>query len=472
MDKPIEVKVSPGNSLRGEIRSPLLPGDKSISHRAILLGALAQGESVIDNLLVAGVTRPLLAALTALGVPWKLEGHRLHITGVGLHGFSAPAGPIDCGNSATTIRLLAGTLAAAGVPAVLDGTSGLRRRPMDRIITPLQAMGVPMQGSPNHTAPLHLEARPAGRPLKGIEYTLPVASAQVKSCLLLAGLAADGTLTIHEPGPSRDHTERMLSSMGALVEVDGGTVRLTPPAAGLQPLTLAVPGDFSAAAFLIVAALVTPGSEVMLRNIGLNPTRTGLLDVLLEMGGDIVFSSREQNGEQVGDLRVRHSRLHGAEIAGDLVVRMIDEFPIFAVAAAYANSPTLVRNAEELRFKESDRITALCQELRSVGVEIEETPDGFRMPGKTPPCGGRADAHGDHRLAMSLAVAGLASEAPLGVSGAEMTGESFPGFLEALQKLGAFVSSNGQGHTPGPGHSGAGHVGPGHSGHHSSGARA
>lgn len=443
MDKPIEVKVSPGNSLRGEIRSPLLPGDKSISHRAILLGAMANGPSVIDNLLVAGVTRPLLAALTALGVTWKLEGTRLRVQGVGLRGFHAPAAPLDCGNSATTIRLLAGALSASGVAATLDGTSGLRRRPMDRIVTPLQQMGVPIQSSPNHTAPLVLGERAASQQLKGIEYTLPVASAQVKSCLLIAGLGAEKTLTVHEPGPSRDHTERMLASMGAQVDVEGHTVRLTPPANGLQALTLTVPGDFSAAAFLIVAALITPGSEVMLRNIGLNPTRTGLLDVLLDMGGDIVFSSREQNGEEVGDLRVRHSRLHGAEVSGDLVVRMIDEFPIFAVAAAFAKSPTLVRNAEELRYKESDRISALCQELRSVGVEIEETPDGFSLPGKTPPCGGRADAHGDHRLAMSLAVAGLASEAPLSVTGAEMTGESFPGFLDALQKLGAYISSNG-----------------------------
>ncbi len=443
MDKPVEVKVSPGSSLRGDVRSPLLPGDKSISHRAIVLGALANGESVIENLLVAGVTRPLLAAVAALGVNWKLEGTKLRIQGVGIRGFKSPAVALDCGNSATTIRLLAGALAAAGVQATLDGTSGLRRRPMDRIVTPLQQMGVPIQAAPNHTAPLVLSARPAEQPLNGITYTLPVASAQVKSCLLIAGLGAEGTLTIHEPGPSRDHTERMLSSMGAQVVVNGNTVSLTRPPAGLDPLNLVVPGDFSAAAFLIVAALITPGSEIMLRSIGLNPTRTGLLDVLLEMGADIVFSSREQNGEQVGDLRVRHSRLHGAEVSGDTVVRMIDEFPIFAVAAAFANSPTLVRNAEELRYKESDRISALCQELRSVGVEIEETPDGFRLPGKTPPTGGRADAHGDHRLAMSMAVAGLASQRPMHVTGAEMTGESFPGFLDALQKLGAYVATNG-----------------------------
>ncbi len=444
MDKPVMIKVTPGSALRGEVRSPLLPGDKSISHRAILLGALARGASEIDNLLVAGVTRPLLNALTALGVSWRLDGTRLQVQGRGLGGFSEPAAPLECGNSATTIRLLAGALSAAGVSAVLDGTPGLRRRPMDRIVLPLQKMGVPIQASPNQTAPLVLGHRPPEQPLNGIEYTLPVASAQVKSCLLLAGLGGKETLTIHEPGPSRDHTERMLTSMGALVQVEGNTVRMTPPVDGLAPLSFTVPGDFSAAAFLIVAALITPGSELMLRNIGLNATRTGLLDVLLEMGADIVFSSREQNGEQVGDLRVRYSKLHGAEVSGDLVVRMIDEFPIFAVAAAYANSPTMVRNAEELRYKESDRISSLCQELRRVGVEIEETPDGFRLPGKTPPCGGHAEAHGDHRLAMSLAIAGLASESPLAVSGAEMAYESFPGFIEALRKLGAYVSSNGQ----------------------------
>lgn len=436
----------PGAALVGEYR---LPGDKSLSHRAALFSALAHGESRIDNFLVAGVTRAMLNALRELGVEWDLQGDRLSLVGAGPESLRSPSSPLDCGSSATTLRLLAGALAASGKSVVLDGSEGLRRRPMDRIVAPLRRMGVEIEAGPGSTAPLVLAARPEGLRLRAIEETLPVASAQVKSCLLLAGLAADGPCTLREPGPSRDHTERMLRSMGVQVESrmlpperEGGAnqylTRIEPPQVPLQPLRLSLPADISTAAFLIVAALVTPGSCLRLPGIGLNPTRTGLLDALAAMGADIrIEPARQEASEPVGDLVVTASKLEGTEISGSLVVRMIDEFPALAVAAAFARGKTLVRQAEELRYKESDRIGALCAELRKLGVEAHESPDGFIIQGGGVRGGADVEAHGDHRLAMSLAVAGLASQQPVRVRGAEMSAESFPGFVPALQSLGA-----------------------------------
>ena len=468
--------IAPGSPLRGTVT---LPGDKSISHRAALFAALAHGTSVFENFLVAGVTRVMLNALTALGVAWQLDGTTLTVQGNGITGLRPPAAAIDCGNSATTMRLLAGAVAAAGIPAVLDGSPGLRRRPMDRIVEPLQHMGVPVRatrgraplvfesaggrgGEPEHTP----HPAPSTPPPRVIH--LPVASAQVKSCLLLAGLAADAPLTIIEPGPSRDHSERMLASMGVEVEnqewgsesrelgtgnweweTENGEAgsgkreyrtAMRPPGGKLRPLQMTIPGDISAAAFLIVAALITPGSDIRIQNVGLNPTRTGLLDVLQSMGARIETSHcRTAHNEPVGDLRVRHSLLHGTIVSGPLVVRMIDEFPVFAVAAAHAYGPTAVRGARELRYKESDRISALCQQLRGVGIEVEERPDGFILPGNTPPRGGAVDPHGDHRLAMSLAVAGLAAQSPISITHPDIIHESFPGFRHTLEFLGARI---------------------------------
>jgi 3-phosphoshikimate 1-carboxyvinyltransferase len=418
------------------------------------LAALAEGENRIENFLVSGVTQAMLKALTELDVAWKLDGTTLTVQGCGLNRLRSPKEALDCGNSATTIRLLAGALAAAGLPAVLDGSPGLRRRPMERIVEPLQAMGVPIEPSDRGTAPLKLTSRPPAQPLHPIDYTLPVASAQVKSCLLLAALAADGPTVLREPGPSRDHTERMLRSMRVSVtseqlsmdnskaENPGNTLyitRIVPPREGaLRPLRLTLPGDISSAAFLIVAALVTPGSEITLRDVGLNPSRTGLLDALGAMGADLqIVAQNERHGEPVGDLRVRHSRLNATRVNGPLVVRMIDEFPAFAVAAAYARGTTLVSEADELHHKESDRISALCQELCSLGVQASETPDGFIIQGGQALQGGTVQPHGDHRLAMSLAVAGLAAQAPVTVEGAEIIAESFPEFVTILQNFGA-----------------------------------
>jgi 3-phosphoshikimate 1-carboxyvinyltransferase len=435
----------PGNPLRGQLA---LPGDKSLSHRSALLAALAEGESQIGNFLVAGVTQVLLDALSVLGVAWQLDGSTLQVRGRGIGGLAPSPEPIYCGNSATTLRLLAGALAAAGLPAVLDGSAGLRRRPMQRIVEPLQRMGVQIEAGPNGGAPLRLFARRAGHRLNQLKYTLPVASAQVKTCLLLAALAADGPTRLTEPALSRDHTERMLRSMGVHITStpwrEGDMVILTPPRPlTLRPLSLTLPGDISSAAFLIIAALLTPGSDVTLLEVGLNPTRTGLLAALMEMGADITIKPGvERAGEPQGHIRARFSPLKGITVAGSRVVEMIDEFPAFAVAAAFAQGTTLVRDAVELRHKESDRITAVCTQLREIGADIQEKPDGFVVRGGKPLQGGRVSANGDHRLAMALAVAGLAASAPLEVEGAEIISESFPSFADDLRSLGADLSSH------------------------------
>ena len=440
MNLPTRLTLYPGRPLRG---SCTLPGDKSLSHRGALFSALAEGESYIKNFLDAGVTRVMLDALTALGVAWRLEGNALCVRGRSLSGWQPPHQPLDCGNSGTTLRLLAGALAATGIPAVLDGTPGLRRRPMERIVDPLRQMGVPIEASPSGTAPLVLYHRPHSQPLSPLNYTLPVSSAQVKTCLLLGALAASAPTTLREPGPSRDHTERMLKAMGVQVEsrlFNGAYLTYLVPLGQfkLKPLEVTLPGDISAAAFLIVASLITPGSEIRLDNVGLNPTRTGLLAVLGSMGAQIeIHPGREQCGEPVGDLIVRHSELQATTISGTRVVQMIDEFPAFAVAAAFARGETVVSEAGELRYKESDRISALVGELVKLGVQASETQDGFIIQGSRLPSAGQVEAHGDHRLAMALALAGLAGQGPVMVNGAQVIAESFPEFPAVLHSLGA-----------------------------------
>ena len=438
------LRVIPGNPLKGEV---VLPGDKSISHRAVLLAAMAEGQSRIDNFLVSGVTEAMLQALAGMGVEWRLDGTRLVVNGQGIQAWRAPEGPLDCRNSATTLRLLAGALAAAGIPAVLDGSSGLRRRPMQRLVDPLAALGVAIETSAGGTAPIRLIGRPRSQRLHGAEVSLPVASAQVKSAVLLAGLSADGPVVLHEPGPSRDHTERMLRGLGYRVDSAGLTVTLHPGSEiRLPPLSMSLPGDFSSAAFLIVAALITPGSAITIRQVGLNDTRTGLMDALRAMGGQIdVHDRREVGGEPVGDLAIHYSPLKATSISGPLVVRMIDEFPAFAAAAMLAQGASLVRDAGELRAKESDRIASLVQELSVMGVATTEAPDGFTIAGPAAwqpshPAPVVVDPHGDHRLAMALAVAGLAFPAPVVVRDAGIIAESYPDFTETLRRLGAQVS--------------------------------
>jgi 3-phosphoshikimate 1-carboxyvinyltransferase len=455
MEPPTNLKIPnqmitfPSSALRGEISSKgtdSIPGDKSISHRAALFSALAEGESVIENFQVSGVTIPMLHALGKIGIKWLLNENQLFVHGIGLGGFQSPKTIIDCGNSATTMRLLAGTLSAGGVTATLDGSNGLRRRPMNRIIDPLNKMGVRITGTGGY-APIYLKK--SFYPLLALRHELAIASAQVKSCILLSALRAGGETVVVEPGLSRDHTERMLRSMGVdlvseMESQENGTKYVTkifPPESGsLQPLHLSLPGDFSAAAFLIVAACITPGSDLLIRGLGMNPTRTGLLDALLVMGAKIdILSWSIQSGEPVGDLRVRSGDLSGIVISGDLVVRMIDEFPIFAVAAAYAQGITEVKDAGELRAKESDRISDLCTELKNLGVEVYENPEGFRIVGGNPLVGGKVYSHQDHRLAMSLAVAGMGAGDQVVIEHAEVVNESFPSFISILQKLGASI---------------------------------
>src|SRR5271157_603672 len=459
----MKLVVKPGQRLQGTIgvnSTNRLPGDKSISHRAALLAAMAQGDSIIDHFLVSGVTLPLLDALRMLGIHWKLDGTTLFVNGRGMENWREPETPIYCGNSATTFRLLAGALAASGIAAQLDGTTGLRRRPMDRIVEPLQQMVVRVEASTENTAPLQFTARSFREQLRPIHYTLPVASAQVKSCLLLAAMAAEGTTTLIEPAPSRDHTERMLKSMGVEIQFPMSDplqetaerqnsaseymVRITPPdPLVLNPLHLTIPGDLSSAAFLIVAGIITPGSEITIKEVGLNPGRTGLLEALRQMGARIEISKMtERGGEPVGDITVRSSSLKAMQVYGPLVVRMIDEFPVFAIAAAFADGATLVCDAQELRTKESDRISALCQELNSIGVQATEMPDGFSIQGGKLPRGGLVNPHGDHRLVMSLAIAGLAAQQEVEVADAEIMDESFPGFIAILQQLGGDLRVN------------------------------
>ena len=366
-------------------------------------------------------------ALEALGVPSRLEDGVLTLAGNGLRPFPRSGAVAPCGNSATTIRLLAGAVAGTRSSAVLDGSEGLRKRPMDRIAEPLRLMGADV-ATTNGRAPITIS--PA--PLHGMDYTLPVASAQVKSCLELAALGADAPVTLHEPGPSRDHTARMFRAMGATV-VSAGLTETVHPATSLKPLDGTLPGDISSAAFLLAAAAIVPGSRVTVSGVGLNPTRTGVLDVLSAMGAHIsVASLREEFGEPVGDVTLEAAPLHGVEIAGDLVVRSIDEFPALAAVAAFAEGETVVREAEELRYKETDRIAAIVAQLGALGVEAEERPDGFTVRGGTLK-GGTARANGDHRLAMSMAICGLRT--PVAVEGAEILNESFPEFEPLLSSL-------------------------------------
>ena len=416
--------VSADRPLQGHV---MFPGDKSLAHRAVLFAALAEGVSTVRNYPDSGVTRAMRGALDSLGVPSRLEGGMLTLTGNGLKPFPCSGAVVPCGNSATTIRLLAGAVAGTRSSAVLDGSEGLRKRPMDRIAEPLRLMGADVVTTDGR-APIAIS--PA--PLHGMDYTLPVASAQVKSCLELAALGADAPVTLHEPGPSRDHSARMLRAMGATVISDGLTETIY-PATSLKPLDGTLPGDISSAAFLLAAAAIVPGSRVTFADVGLNPTRTGVLDILSSMGAHISTANEHvEFGEPIGDITLESAPLHGVEIAGDLVVRSIDEFPALAAVAAFAEGVTVVRGAEELRYKETDRIAAIVAQLGALGVKVEERPDGFTVWGGTL-TGGTARANGDHRLAMSMAVCGL--RAPVVVEGAEILNESFPEFEPLLSSL-------------------------------------
>jgi len=431
----MEKRISSPRRLNGSITAP---PDKSISHRAAILNAIAAGEAVVENFLTAEDCLSTLACLRALGVYWSLRenadgGNDLTVTGRGLAGLSESADVLDARNSGTTMRLLAGLLAGRPFLSVLTGDESLRSRPMARIVEPLRQMGAQVFGRSNDTvAPLVV----LGARLRGIRCRSPVASAQVKSALLLAGLQAEGETVYEEPVRSRDHTERMLRAMGVDLREEDGALRLSPLEKDLTPLTLRVPGDFSAAAFWLVAAALHPDADLNLRGVGLNPTRCGLLDVLREMGADIsVSQERIGGGEPVADLRARSSRLKGVTVRGEAVVRLIDEVPVLAVAAALAEGRTVVRDVGELRLKESDRVKLTVQELRRMGTRIDEDGDALVIDGAGRLTGAVCDTHGDHRLAMALAVAGLVAEGETVIKDAEATEVSYPGFWRDLDSV-------------------------------------
>jgi 3-phosphoshikimate 1-carboxyvinyltransferase len=425
-----QLTVSSSSRLRGRVR---VPGDKSISHRALMLGSLADGDSQVSGFLPSGDCLATLSCLRALGI--EIERHdetTLTVHGRGLRGLHKPDTALNCVRSGTTMRLLTGILAGQAFDCTLTGEAQLLRRPMGRITDPLRRMGAGISDVDGR-APLVVR----GRPLHACDHKLTVASAQVKSALLLAGLYADAPTVVRQCGPARDHTELLLNAMGANLDVDGLDVTITPPdGRPLAPLSLRVPGDFSSGSFLIVAGLLVPDSEIVIEGVGTNPTRTGLLDVLREMGARVeTRNERQSGGEPLADLATCTSVLQGTIVGGDTVVRMIDEFPILAVAATQARGQTIVRDAGELRVKETDRIATVVQELSRMGAQIESQADGFQVTGPTPLHGAVVDSHGDHRLGMALAIAGLLADGQTTVRDADCVADSFPGFERTLRSL-------------------------------------
>ena len=421
--------ITPKGPLRGTVH---VPGDKSITHRALILSALAEGSSTIRGYSRGEDCLNTLSALQNLGIAIKVEPAQIHVYGKGLWGLTEPEEPLDCGNSGTGLRLLAGVLAGQQFFTVLTGDASLRSRPMGRIVKPLRAMGAHIQGRKGgELAPLAI----TGSPLTGIAYVSPVSSAQIKSAVLLAGLFAEGETRFSEPLQSRDHTERMSRYLGIPFDVEGNLIRLT-GRPSFQAKDLFVPGDLSAAAFFIVGASIVPNSEVTIPNIGLNPARTGILDILSEMGANIqIFNQREESAEPVGDLLVKTSTLRGISIGAAQVPKTIDEFPIFCVAAAMAQGQTIVTGAEELRVKETDRIHAMVTELKKLNVAIEETPDGFVVQGGSTINGGHCQSYGDHRVAMAIAIAALTAKSPTTIDHTDCIDTSFPGFYDKLLEL-------------------------------------
>jgi len=422
--------VTPVSRLSGSIT---IPGDKSVSHRSIMLGSLAKGTTTVHGFLHGEDNHATLNAFRAMGIAIEeREGGVLVIEGKGLDGLQEPGDVLDCGNSGTTMRLMTGLLAGQRFFSVLTGDKYLRRRPMKRVVGPLAAMGARIWGRDGgERAPLAIQ----GGGLTATSYTSPIASAQVKSALLLAGLYADGETTVTEPHLSRDHSERMLRYFGAEVRSFDGAVTLV----GRPQLTgreVFVPGDISSAAFFLVAGLIVPDSELLICNVGVNPTRSGIIDILQAMGGRIELTNcRERSGEPVADLLVRSSVLKGIEIGGEVVPRAIDEFPVVAVAAACAHGTTTIRDAAELRVKETDRIAAICTELGKLGARLEPREDGMVIEGGAPLRGAEAESHGDHRIAMSLAVAALCADGEVSIADTGCTATSFPNFWELLEQV-------------------------------------
>ena len=412
--------------LKGEIT---VPGDKSISHRGIMLGALANGTTSITNFLKGADCLSTISCFQKMGIEIEETENEILVHGKGLHGLSAPKEILDAGNSGTTTRLISGILAGQNFSCDLTGDASIQKRPMKRIMTPLSMMGADITSVHNNgCAPLHIK----GAPLKGISYQSPVASAQVKSCVLFAGLYADGKTSVTEPFLSRNHSELMLSSFGASVQTCGTTATIEPEPV-LTAQKVEVPGDISSAAFFIAAGLLIPGSELLIKNVGINPTRDGILRVCRQMGANLeLLNTRTQCGEPVADILVKHSELNGTVIEGDLIPTLIDELPVIAVMAACANGETIIRNAEELKVKESNRLEIIVHHLSEMGCDITGTEDGMIIRGGKPLHGAVLDSHLDHRIAMSFAVAGLVADGETKITNADCVNISYPGFYRDL----------------------------------------
>ncbi len=425
---------SPGGPLTGEIR---VPGDKSISHRSIILSSIAVGESRISGFLEGEDSLNTLRAFQAMGVSIKQTAHQIIVNGVGLNGLKMPTTSLEMGNSGTAMRLLLGLLAGQPFDSVMTGDASLSSRPMHRVINPLQKMGAKIQSQAGGTAPLAVQGNCH---LQAIEYDLPMASAQVKSCILLAGLYADGETIVREPAPTRDHSERMLRGFGCNVQSNGAEIHM----AGQQSLTatdIDIPADISSAAFFMVAASIVEHSEITLLHVGVNPTRTGVIDILRLMGADISLSNKKEvGGEPVADITVRSARLKGIVIPTDLVPLAIDEFPVLFIAAACAQGETVLSGAEELRVKESDRIAVMAEGLTTLGIRAIATDDGIGIQGGTLH-GGEVDSHGDHRIAMAFSVASLCAMADIKINNCANVNTSFPGFVQLASTAGLRVTA-------------------------------
>ncbi|NBV75126.1 MAG: 3-phosphoshikimate 1-carboxyvinyltransferase [Methylococcaceae bacterium] len=435
MSESITFQVQPGGSLRGEIR---VPGDKSMSHRSIMLGSLANGVTHVTGFLNAEDAMSTLQAFRDMGV--KIEGPvngEVTIYGVGKHGLKQPAKPLYLGNSGTSMRLLSGLLAGQAFDTVLTGDKSLESRPMRRVTQPLAQMGAVIETQADGTAPLTIRGQ--NGKLNAIHYDMPIASAQVKSCLLLAGMYAEGETSVTEPAPTRDHTERMLSGFGYPVNREGSTARINNQG-DLTATQIDVPSDISSAAFFLVGASIAPDSDVTLKHVGINPTRTGVIDILRLMGANIeVLNPRSVGGEPVADLRVRSSQLKGINIPEELVPLAIDEFPVLFVAAACAEGKTVLTGAKELRVKESDRIQVMADGLQVLGVDAQATEDGMIING-SPIGSGRVDSHGDHRIAMSFSIAGLRASGAITIDDCANVNTSFAEFKDLATSLGLKLS--------------------------------
>ena len=421
--------IAPTRGLKGEVT---IPGDKSISHRAVMFGSLAKGTTKITHFLEGADCLSTISCFRKMGIDIENNNGEILVHGKGLHGLSAPADILDVGNSGTTTRLISGILAGQNFVSELTGDDSIQSRPMKRIMTPLLSMGADIASiKGNNCVPLRI----TGHPLKAIHYDSPVASAQVKSCVLLAGMYSDGITSVTEPVLSRNHTEIMLNYFGARVTSEGTTASIAPePSLFAREIT--VPGDISSAAYFIAAGLLVPGSEILLKNVGINPTRDGLLRVCKDMGADITLLNVNMEGEPTADLLVRTSSLHGTTVGGEIIPTLIDEIPMIAVMAAFAEGTTVIKDAKELKVKESDRILVMAENLSRMGADITPTEDGMIIHGGKPLHGAEIDSYLDHRVAMSFAVAGLLCDGPLSIKGGDCVKISYPEFYEDLYRLG------------------------------------